>query len=394
MSQSFVWPMLYECNCIKRGKVIYCFPLNMNALCKVNIETGDIEMIDGISGENFEQFSLVSSLCTDGKGSLMVCVPYTAKQVHIIDLETEKEIDDTFLKDEGVNAGCCYNVCFKDGYWYIFPFKDNEMLQIDADKKSITATVDVRKQYKEFAGNDYNLFSYSGCHIFQNKIYMVMRDVPTIAEYDTALRKFHFYDMESDSAIYICAIGHEEYIYVLGNDDKIHIWNIKSHEIEKEIELDLHEDEIERFKHSAQCGKYIYLFKYIFSDEFIRINTESQQIDVGSMKDIYQVDELMYFMAAEDGSFYFLSQQHMLYSIEMESKEIHKRELIFNKPKLQDFLSVHMKELDERQTVVISEGDYVWTLENYITRHVKPFNKLQLQQEENIGAIIHKITGR
>ena len=60
---------------------------------------------------------------------------------------------------------------------------------------------------------------------------------------------------------------------------------------------------------------------------------------------------------------------------------------------MQEYISIHLKELDEKIENSKIEGCCVWTLENYITRYVKTLNKKQLEQEEDCGAIIHKMIG-
>lgn len=388
-----VLPKLYECNCIKMGNEIFLFPQNMNALCKINIETGGVELIKGLSGEIFDQYSLFCNVCLDESEKVAVCVSCRAERNHIFDLEAEKEIEDVLIKDNDLCTQSFYNVCCLDKCWYVFPFESGKLQKIDLKKNGVTTTIDVRQQYKKISGCDYRFFSYSGCYIFEKKIYMVMRDTSTIVEYDTYREQIHFYKFEGDSPIYRYAVGYKENLYILGIDGKIYIWNIKNNEVTKKINLSLHEEENERYKHTAKYENYIFVFKYIFSDEYIKIDVETQQAETESLKEMYQIDEQICFVAAEGEILFFLSKEYVLYSINLKAKEAHKKILTFNKLKFQEFIFSHMRELDGKKKAVISEGDYIWTLENYITKHVKTFSQMELSQKETCGAIIYEMMG-
>lgn len=388
LKKEYTWPKLGECGCIKIKNKIICFPFNMNALCSVDIETGNVEPIEGISNEYFDEYSLITNICRFQNE--IICIPHAAKRPHIIDLETRQEVEFAVQKDEMLPAGGYYNTYLTDKYCYIFPFSAGKMMRLDLREKSITRIIDIKEQYKSFSGCNYKYFSYSGCYEFEGKLYMIMRDDPIMVEYDMFSEEISFYRMEGDSPIYIHLMGYENYVYAVGNDGKIYIWNVRSHEIETILKIELHEGENERFKHSARYGKYLYLFKYIYADEFIRIDIERNQADVLSMKEMYKSEELLLFMCMDEEKIYFVSQKHILYIVDSELGDVKKISLILNNEKMNQFIFSHLYQLSEKVTGTICEGAYVWTLENYIIKNVASIKDKQLADDKKVGSVIYQ----
>lgn len=376
-----------ESRCILIDRAIYGFAGNFNILYKINLETGAVEIIGSLPDEEFDNCCLVIDMFRNHND--LLCIPYTAKKIHSYNLETG--LWDSISVHEKKQWGPYYNICLWQEAYYVFPFVEADMLRIGRKDKKIISRIDIREQYKKITGSDYKYFSHSGCHLFQDKVYMMMRDVPMMAEYDMALDQLFLYQLEGDSQVYVCLAGHEEKIYVLGSDGKVYLWDALNHETEKTIPLELSEKENERYKLQAKQGKYIYLFKYIFSDEFIRIDTEEKQADVLSLKTLFSVEKELVFLAADKEKFYFCSPDHILYGIDFESKEVHILPLVPDQEKLQEHIAIHLKELDERIENPKAEGCCVWTLENFIKRYLNVHSSVQNMQQENIGEKIMQI---
>lgn len=381
MEKKEVWIEIGESNCILIDQAIYGFAGNFNIFYKINIETGVVEIIGSLPDEDFDSSCLVFNMVRDHND--LLCIPYSAKKIHRFDLETG--LWDSISIHEKKQWGPYYNICFWQEAYYVFPFVETEMLRIGKKEKLIISRIDIKEQYQKITGCDYKIFSYSGCHMFQDKAYMMMRDVPMMAEYDMALDKLKLYEIDGDSQVYVCLAGQEEKIYVLGSDGKVYFWDAMNHATGKTIQLDLREKENERFKFQVKHGKYIYLFKYIFSDEFIRIDLEEKQADVLSLKELFSVDAELVFLAMDKGKFYFWSSDHKLYGIDFESKEVHMLPLILDQDKMQEHIAIHLKELDEKIENPKIEGCCVWTLENFIKKYINTHSCVQNLQKENIG---------
>lgn len=381
MKKGYIWPEIGESNCILNDQVIYCFAGNLNLFYTINTETGAVEIIGSLPDEEFDSCSLLSVLFRDNNN--LLCIPYTAHNIHIMNLETR--LWETIHLNEPKHWGHYYNVCHWRDNYYVFPFAGSDMLCIEKKELRIISRIDIKEQYRKMTGCDYKYFSYSGCHIFQNKVYMMMRDAPMIAEYDLLLDKLALYKLEGESSVYVCLMGHEKEMYVLGDDEKIYLWDAVLHTTKNVIQAKFNESESERFKHQVKLGKYIYLFKYIFSDEYIRIDLEKKQVDVLSIKELCSVEEKMIFLAMDKGKFYFCSDDHVLYRIDFESKEVHILPLVLDQEKMQEHISIHLKELDEKIENPKIEGCCVWTLENFIKKYINTFHYDQNLQKENIG---------
>lgn len=368
MSGRYKLPELLNSNCVKRGDEIFFSPFNLNAFCKINIKTGETDLLEGFSGETIDQCSLFNSICMDENKKAIVCVPDRAKRIYIYNLETKME--DVLTEDGRSSVGIYYNVCCLDKYWYVFPFLSEKMQKIDVEENRVVASIDIRQQYKKFSGYDYKYFSYSGCYIFDKKIYMAMRDTPMIAEFDTGSEQFHFYKFDGDSPIYLCVVGHMGSLYILGSDGKIYVWDIKKRGIIGGISSCLCEGEDRRYRYSARYKNCIYIFTYNYSDEHIKIDLETWQAEMVTLKGTYGIENQLYFMTAEGEYLYFISREYVMVRINLETNEVSRMQLNISGMKLDDFVSLHMRELGEKRDTVILEGDYVWTLGNYITRQL------------------------
>lgn len=386
MEKKEIWIEAGESKCILIGGAIYGFAGNLNLLYKINIETGTVEIIGSLPDEGFDKKALVFSSFRDHNDLLFL--PYTANKIHSWNLKTG--LWDNISVHEKEQWGHYYNICLWQDAYYVFPFMGTEMLCIGRKDKKIISRIDIKGQYRKITGCDYRYFSYSGCHMFRDKVYMMMRDVSMMAEYDMAYDKLKLYEMEGDSRVYACLIGYEEKIYVLGNDGKVYLWDAVNHATEKTMQLKLRENENECFKHGIKHEKYGYLFKYIFSDEFIRIDPEEKQADVLSFKDLFSVDEPLVFLAMDEGKFYFISPGHILYKMDFETKEVSALPLILDQKRMQELVSLHLKEWDEKIEESIREGSCVWTLENYLKKTMLLHHDEQSSQDESAGEKIYK----
>lgn len=381
-----IWPEIGESNCILVNQSIYCFAGNLNICYEINIETGVVEIIGSLPDEKFDSYSLISGLFRDNNN--LLCIPYTAQKMCCLNLENGLW-DTTIFINEKKQWGRYYNVCLWQDDYYIFPFGETEMLRIDRKGKKVISRIDIKGLYKKLTGCDYRYFSYSGCYVFQDKAYMMMRDVPLIAEYDLAFDRLRLYEIEGHSQFYICLMGHGEKIYILGCDGKLYLWDAEKHITEKIIQFKSYENTYERFKHCIKHGKYLYLFKYIFSDEFIRIDPEEKQTDILSLKSLFSVDDLLIFLAMDNGKFYFISPRHILYKIDFETKKVFTLPLILDQKKMQELISLHMGDWNRKIEDIIREGSCVWTLENYIKKLKTLYNGEQSKKQKDVGGKIY-----
>lgn len=379
-------PELMECNCVKMEDKLFYFAGDANVLCSIHIKTGKVEFVDSLPDECADSPALISGIYV--YKNALLCVPYMAEQIYMSDLEkgTGKDFPDI----EAVRECNYYNTFVVDQYCYMFPFTGNMMLKIDLENRNVISAYDTMKIYRQFSGREYRYFSYSGCYRMGDSLYMVMRDEPVIAEFHMASSKFDFYRIAGESPAYSHLTGYRNNIYIVGSDGKIYVWNGESHTGGEVLRPELREEESERFKHSVICEKYLYLFKYIFSDEFIRINIETNQVEVISMDMLFRFNDPMNFMLMENSKFYFVSRSQMLYCIDFITGNAQQMPLSLNKTEVDSFVSARLGELDKKVEKTIQEGKYVWSLENYIKRFVKVTQNAALCQKSDIGAAIHR----
>jgi len=366
-----VWPELSETSCIIWENKIYFFAGNMNALYSVDLADGRIKPELSISNEYFDTAFLVSNLLK--YQNEMICVPCYAKQIHIIDMIQKKEKCAPIPSNEIFPAQAYYNGCIKDTDCYLFPFAAQKMLRVDLKLKRITQEIDLQTPYKNFTGKEATYFSCSRCCVLEEKIYMITRDAPVILEYDISSMSPAFYWLNGDCSTYIYLTGSGKYLYILGYEGRLFVWNIHSHRTEQTLNLELREGESERFKHSVKLGKYIYLFRYIPSNEFIQIDIETNHAEVLSLRKIFDLnvpmDNKFTYMAAYDEKLYFMSEDRSIYAMNIERHGVDIIPLVLDKAEIMEFIKEHMYELED-EVVTASEGRYVWTIRNFLEKSV------------------------
>ena len=387
LSKELLYPKLMGCKCYKKNDDIYFFAKNFNALCKIDIKVNSIEIVESLCNERFDKEYLVGNLL-NYKDEL-ICVPSMASQIYIIDMKERRETG-KLISDQKIMKGRVYwNVYLEDGNCYLFPFTGNECIQVDIEQRKIIRSIDVRKIYKDILGENYKYFSCSDHYIYKNKVYMAMFETAIIVEVDIPMLRIQFYKMEGKSSHYIHITGCENLLYILGVDGKIYVWNSISHEVENTLQLKFGEEEIGRFTYSVKSTKYIYIFKYIASDEFIRIDCETNQAEVLSLSETFKIDEnkrvLLSFMTAEKNKFYFLSETYDIFVVDFSSKDVSIFPLSLNEDEIYRYIKKHERELNEIQTEAISEGKYIWTLENYIGKYIDMERDRQTNKCEDVG---------
>ena len=360
-------PELRECTCLKKENFIYYFAKNFNILSRINIDTGINEVITSFYDEHFDDEYLVTNLVEyDG---IIICVPYTAKHIHMVDIVQKKEIRRSSY-ERFMARGECYNTFIEDSICYLFPLFGNRLIKLDLKQGSIVDSVNIAQKYKNFSGEDYKAFSLSGCYRLGNKLYMCMYETAVIVEFDYKTANIQFYKIDAASLFYTFITGNEKTIYILGNEGAIYIYDVESKETRKIKELNMIKEEIVRYKYSIKKGTYIYVFKYIPSDEFIRINIVNNKIEVLSLIETYnmpnQKNNLLNYMASDENNVYFLSQRHELYILGIGTKSIKVVPLKVEIERIDDIIKYHKKAMKMNSGEIMSEGAYIWTLQNYI----------------------------
>lgn len=392
MKKKYVWPELMECKCIKKEEKICFFSKNFNALCEIDLHTGTIEMCDSLSEEYFDEEFLVTSLET--VANKLICVPYSAKKIHVIHLE--KDSEQSTLGSKVLRRGHYYNAYCVDKYCYFFPFTGDEILKVDMEQEKIVCKSNTQQAFVKFKGENYSFFSNSECYVFKNKIYMVMYTTATIVEFDILSMHTNFYSFSGISSHYIHITGYKNNVYILGSDGMIYLWDIEKFQLMGVVSLSYNEEDVDRFKYSVRNGKFIYIFKYVSAKEFIRIDTDYNKAQVCSFNTVFNVGNLpdlkLNFMIMENGLFYFLLQNRVVYIIEFETRKINTVPLRINESNASAFFQSHESTLDEPLERVVQEGEGVWTLENYIIRHVKSSDTKIVENSEKIGTAIFRET--
>lgn len=389
-----MWPELMECNCLVREQKIYFFARNFNALCKINLIDGIVDAVASIRDEKFDEEFLVTNLW-EYKGEIL-CIPYMASQIHIINLE--KEQDSGFIKtgNNSLFQGNFYSVYQDNKDFYIFPFTGGDLVRIDMEKKEVTKKISLRKAYCRFSGTEYSYFSYSRCYTYQKRIYLAMYDVAVIVEYAISSGQINFYRFDGDSSFYIHVNGCEQYLYVLGNNGRIYVWNVISHKLDKMLKVELAENDRQRYTHSVNKGKYIYIFKYISSDEIIRIDTELRQVEVLSLISLFhlenQMNQCLTYMTEADGKLFFISKKHELYVMDQGTELINIIPMKLDEQKMTRFILTHKNELSCKSEGIIQEGACIWTLKNYIKQYVEISNDKKPHETDGAGYNIYRMT--
>lgn len=382
-----LYPELMGYKCLKQDENIYFFAKNFNALCAVNLKTNMIEIVESLSKESFDTEDLIINIL-EYKNEI-ICIPISAKQIYVIDLVQKMEVGQIISGKEALPWRAYCNAYLEQDYCYLFPFTGSEFAKIDLKQKKIVKSINIRKIYKDFFDVGCDFFSSSDCYFYENKLYMVMYDDDKIVEVDILSMRLSFYKMAGQSTYYIHLTGWGNLLYVLGADGKIYIWNIFNHVIENILHLKFNEGENARYTNSIKHEKYIYVFKYIPSDDFIRINIEDNQAEVLSLTETFNLGEekrsSLRYMTTDSNKFYFISKTQEIFIIDFVTKEVNIFPLCFDEDNLYKYIQFQEKKLNNVQDEPILEGKYVWTLENYIRKHINIYEDRHITEGKNIG---------
>lgn len=391
IKKNYFWPELVECRCIKREDKIYLFNKNYNALFSIGLEDGTVEIYSSLQNESFDVQFLVIALW-EYKSSFL-CVPYAAEQIHVIDLDTKNEKGQAAIGSGLLHRGYFYNVHMEGRFSYLFPFTGENIVKIDMEKRELIRSINLSEAYRRFEGNEYTYFSNSGCYVYGGKAYMVMYSEAVIAEFDAAAMRTKFYRFAGESSYYVHISGCGNKAYILGSDDDIYIWNIEKMEFIKKVGIS-HTEENDRFKFSVRKGKDLYIFKYIFSKDFIRIDTDTDEAGIFSFNDWLNLRDsenlALNYMAEDKGIFYFLSCDRKVYGMDFDTGSIRITSLKMDEKEVEGFIRSHDDELYKPVETPIQEGVGVWTLQNYITKHVASLSPNRIGENgDRIGTAIY-----
>lgn len=391
--RDFFCPELRGCQCIKHGENIFFFAKNFNALSKINIKKNTIEIVGSFLGEGFDREYLVSSLLN--YENEIICVPNMAGHIYVVDLNEKNKMKYITLENEPLCERAFRNAYMQDEYCFFFPFRGRELLKVDLKQKKVIKSINVKRIYKDIFGEDYTFFSCSGIYMFENKLYMVMFENATIIQVDIGSMNINFYNFNGRSTHYIHLVGCGGLIFILGVDGKIYIWNCIKHTIENTIQLKFKEEGNERYCCSVKYARYIYIFKYIPADEFIRIDIETNHIEILSMTDVFSLDQkkdfLLTYVISEGAKFYFLSESLELLIIDFDTKVGCSHSLLLNIDNMCECIRAHEKELSVLHSEPILEGSFIWTLKNYLRKYICMNRDKQDIEDESKGNRIYEV---
>lgn len=368
------WLELAADSALVYGEGIYYFAQSFNALCRLDLKTGQVRIVAGLSGKNFEEKNLVRELMIY-KGEV-ICIPLTGGQVRMIDLKSGKESWQVKPQKKSLDGRAYFfNAYIREQYCFLFPYYGDELFLLDLDEKKVVKTVNFKKKFKAFADEEYVCCSRSGCYAFADMLYMVMEFNPVIIEFDLCRMEVRFYEIEKTDGYYVYLSGAEGCLYILDNEGKICVWDIQSHSVISSLHLELMEGKKKHsFHDSARQGRYLYLFKRIPSSIYIRIDVETHQVERRSFqKDFEQVGadgKPLQYMVEKDGCFFFLSAKKELYTLYFDTKEVEVLPLAVDLENIREYIRLQERELYERTSEFALEGRYIWTLENLIDKGI------------------------
>lgn len=92
------------------------------------------------------------------------------------------------------------------------------------------------------------------------------------------------------------------------------------------------------------------------------------------------------YVAKDEESFFFLSEEQELYRINFDSKEVKALPLTIDSENVHEYIKLQERELYESTSEFALEGRYVWTLENLIEKCVY----VPYEEDKHIGAGIYQ----
>lgn len=140
--------------CVRVEDDLYVFPDEMNALCKIRMEDGQIELIDSIPDESINKVGLVSWL--EYYRGKLVLVPCSARCLWMYDLETgtwEKLEIENENQDWKFSSSVVYNDTL-----YMFPNWYKYIVRVDLKQGTVKYYDDIYRDYKELEVHEQCIF--------------------------------------------------------------------------------------------------------------------------------------------------------------------------------------------------------------------------------------------
>lgn len=399
MSDSQLYPSLFESKCIKIDDKIWFCATNYNAICTINIRNGKITLVATLKSELFDKKILSINLIK--WNNKIIFIPMRAKYINFYDIKNGKiDLVEERKIDHYSRGGSYYNAFIKDDFCYAIPVEESLILKINLKSRCIESTIDIEEKCCDKIGESYRFLSKSNCYEYKNILYFAMSEKPYIIAINLMTDMVWFYKLNLGQCGLAYMDGVGRYIYILTRNGEIILWDIEYSKICDRALLKLKMSEITRYYRSFFWNGYMYFFKYFASDEFIKMNHELGEYKVCNIRKEWEMDltdeDSLIFLIMEEGKCYFYLEYYELIIVDLQSSDVTKINLQFNDEKINQYVERCVEDELRKGILkgeIIREGKFVWNLCNILKESARmnlENTNVAFQKNSTIGVDIYQ----
>lgn len=332
---------------------LYFMASDFNGLFSIELKNGETRLIGTMDKEVMEKSFLGNAFALNG--FLIIC-PFNFNKIHIWDIENGKEIPiDDHIQTKNDSAFLQRMVSFDSRILFI-PSRGERGLIFDFCTNSVIDIVDIKREYEEKIGKKYDIFTIDGGYQYQNHIYFSVINTNFICEYSIEKNRLAFIELDISDQLWMSA-GIRENIYLLGKENVIYVWNIKSEKIVDQCYFDLEDErDLMCIQDKAIVEDNIYFMSPRSTWGITYFTTQNQAVVDGYDK-LFGIsikeDERYHFSSQDDeGIIYFISNQNNLAKVDITNKSTTILPLKFDFDQLEQFWERHKKDICENNGVI------------------------------------------
>lgn len=298
---------------------IYVCASNYNGLFQVNMVNGTLEFVTKFVKQDNLAMDLFFMEISE---NILIFTPIFANEIALYDLDThelyEIPLDNIYMK--GITNTSNFAI-YGDKIW-IFPFKSRYIVELDYQNRQIGAIIDIGNIYHDFFNMDYSVFGVNGSYVCGDAILLVCWEKPFIIEFYPENKTVKFVKVQGcDSGF--CALGGKgDKLYALNDDGHLYVWDIKSRNIIKRINIG---EETERQNHKFYRNIYCYDKKvYLFPNGEITdmktVDLELETVDTEIPQCLQDKNMDLYFGYTNENQLYLYNNENDIMCVDLKKQ--------------------------------------------------------------------------
>lgn len=364
---------------------------NYNSFWRVDVITGNIELISKFPEDTIGCSNLVSSLVKHN--NFIVIGPCLGKNIYLYDYNK----NDIFaLKIERLkNKSFSLHKIYNDGDFFCFvPVFGTTLGMLKKDMSGIDYEIDFQKLYESETNTKYIMASDSGIYVYNECLYFATMEQGFLIKLNLKKHQVSFVRIDGTTTGFYKILGHKNVVFLLNHDNEIISFDLNKEENISILTVDDLKLDKGIYRDGFYWGKFLYFVSYL-SNKCIKLNPENNHIVCTTLEKEWEIkiedgEEYRFTSVDNKKAIYFLSNKYSLIQIESGKRGYLKMGLQFDEKMIKNYLD---KEIEKSMSTnyFLQEAESFYHLEDFLELINRNRKEKSSKRNEMVGNVIFKM---